>query len=178
MKNVNVFVDMDGVLAVYDQNVTKLMYDKGFFLNRPVIKPMIEVVRRLVKKDYNVFILTSVIDSPHCSPEKALWLDKNLPEVKKENRIYVPYGTVKSEFAQENADTKDSVNVLIDDYTENLDKWTLEGALPIKVLNGINSTNGTWLNSGGDYIDAYSSVAENVNKINSLIADKMSNGEV
>lgn len=174
MKNVNVFVDMDGVLAVYDKDVVKLMYNKGFFLNRPVIKQMIEVARRLVSQDYNVYILTSVIDSEFCIDEKALWLDKNLPEIPKENRIYVPYGTVKSEFAQENVDTSNAINVLIDDYTENLDKWTLKGALPIKVLNGINGTNGTWLDSGGEYIDGYSSVASNVKKINSLISDKVS----
>lgn len=173
MKNVNVFVDMDGVLAVYDKNVVKLMYDQGFFLNRPVIKPMIEVVRRLANKDYNVYILTSVIDSEYCINEKALWLNENLPEVKLENRIYVPYGVVKSEFAKTNVDVKDSINVLIDDYTENLDKWVLEGALPIKVLNGINGKNGTWLNSGGKYIDAYSSVTDNVNKIDLLISSKV-----
>lgn len=177
MKDVNVFVDMDGVLAVYDENVENVMFDKGFFLNRPVVTSMIEVVRNLLaNKDYNVFILTSVIDSPYCVNEKALWLDKNLPELEKENRIYVPYGIVKSKFAQENADTSNSINVLIDDYTENLDKWTLEGALPIKVLNGINNTNGTWLNNGGKYIDAYSNVADNVKKIDQLISDKLNEG--
>lgn len=175
MKNVNIFVDMDGVLAVYDKNVVKLMYDKGFFLNRPVIKPMIETIRRLVHKGYNIYILTSVIDSEYCVPEKAFWLDKHLPEINKENRIYVPYGTVKSVIAEQRVNVENSVNVLIDDYTENLDKWTLEGALPIKVLNGINSTNGTWLNSGGDYIDAYSSVEENVEKIKTLISAQVNN---
>lgn len=177
MKKINVFVDMDGVLAVYDENIVDFMYDKDYFLNRPQIKPMVEIVRRLVKLDYNVFILTSCIDSPYCIPEKAAWLDKNLPEVKAENRIYVPYGTVKADFAKSKVDTENAVNVLIDDYTVNLDKWKapmMSGALPIKVLNGINSTNGTWVNSGGASIDAYSSVAFNVKKINNLIKIKKS----
>lgn len=172
MKN-NIFVDMDGVLAVYDKNVVNLMYDEGFFLNRPQIKPMVEVVRQLINKgNYNVYILTSCIDSDYCIPEKAAWLDKVLPELPKENRVYVPYGTVKSEFAQENVDTKNAINVLIDDYTENLDKWTLPGALPIKVMNGINGTNGTWLSSGGAYIDAYSSVRANVDIVENSIRAK------
>lgn len=167
--NVNVFVDMDGVLAVYDKDVVKLMYDKEFFLNRPVIKPMVELVHKLLGNEYNVYILTSVIDSKHCIPEKAEWLNKNIPELRDENKIYVPYGTVKSEFAQSQVNTSNSINVLIDDYTENLDKWTLEGALPVKVMNGINGTNGTWISSGGEYIDAYSSVNENFKKLEKLI---------
>lgn len=173
MKKVNVFVDMDGVLAVYDKNVVELMYSPEFFLNRPVIKPMVEIVHQLMKEDYNVYILTSVIDSDYCILEKAIWLDKNLPEINEENRIYVPYGTVKSNYAQQKVDTSNAVNVLIDDYTENLSKWALSGALPIKVLNGINGTNGTWLKSGGQFIDAYSSVQENVKTINSLIQHEL-----
>ena len=37
MKNikVNIFFDMDGVLAEYHPNTPALMYDKDFFLNRP-----------------------------------------------------------------------------------------------------------------------------------------------
>lgn len=174
MKKVNVFVDMDGVLAVYSEDIVDLMYTEGFFLARKAVRPMIEITRLLMKKEYDVYILTSVINSPYCIPEKSAWLDKNLPGLKASNRIYVPYGIVKSEYAQEQVDTADSVNILIDDYTENLDKWTLEGALPIKVLNGINSTNGTWLESGGQYIDAYSSVVDNVARIDSLILNKLS----
>lgn len=162
----NLFVDMDGVLAVYDENVVELMYNEGFFLGRPAIKPMLKVVKKAIQSgNFNVYILTSVIDSPFCIPEKAKWLDKYLPELPKENRLYVPYGVVKSEFAKEHSDFKGHKNILIDDYTENLNKWNLEGAIPVKVLNGINSSNGTWLNSGGEYIDAYSSVNENFSKL-------------
>lgn len=168
----NIFVDMDGVLAVYDKDIVNHMYTEGYFANRPAIKPMLEIVRRLAdRKDYNIYILTSCIDSPYCIPEKASWLDKNLPKINVENRIYVPYGTVKSEFAKMNVDVEDSINVLIDDYTENLDKWTLEGALPIKVMNGINGTNGTWIASGGESINAYSSVSYNVKKVMDLIQE-------
>lgn len=171
MKKINLFVDMDGVLAVYDKDVVELMYNKEFFLNRPVIKPMVELVKELYwGSRYNVYILTSVIDSPYCIQEKSLWLDTHLPEIKESNRIYVPYGTVKSEFAKESVDIENSINVLIDDYTVNLDKWTLNGALPVKVLNGINSTNGTWISSGGESIDAFSSVKENFLKLKDLIS--------
>lgn len=174
MKKVNLFVDMDGVLAVYEENVENLMYDKNFFLERPVVKPVVQIVKDLIQQDkYNIYILTSVIDSPYCVEEKAKWLDKVLPEIDKSNRIYVPYGEVKAEYAKANVPTEGFVNVLLDDYTENLIKWKIDGALPIKLMNGINGTNGTWAETGGAKIDAFESVDKNVNTINALVSLKL-----
>lgn len=155
---INLFVDMDGVLAKYDENVSSLMYNKNFFLDLPKNDSMLKAVKELSgNKNINIFILTSVIDSPFCIEEKGLWLDKHLPEIKKENRMYVPYGTVKSSFVKSKIKIEGFKNILIDDYTKNLTKWNLPGALPIKAMNGINGTNGTWINSGGKYIN----IAEN-----------------
>lgn len=165
----NIFVDMDGVLAVYDVDIVDHMYNKDYFKNRPAITPMVEMVRQLAKMGHNIYIITSCIDSPYCIPEKDFWLDKNLPEVKKENRIFVPYGAIKADYAVKFADVIGRVNLLIDDYTHNLKKWNFDGALPVKVMNGINGTKGTWLSSGGAKIDAYSSVKSNVRRVNSLI---------
>lgn len=175
-KEQNIFVDMDGVLAVYDENIVEYMYNENYFATRPAVEPMLELVRRLCELGYNVYILTSCIDSEFCIPEKTEWLNNHLPEVPVENRIFVEYGQVKAKVASERANVKGAVNVLIDDYTENLDKWkdeNIEGALPVKVLNGINGTKGTWLRSGGEIIDAYSSVSFNVKKIHNLIRQKI-----
>lgn len=167
--NVNIFVDMDGVLAEYHPDVVDYMYERGFFRNRPPMKKSIKIVRELIKRGYNVFILSSVIDSPYCVKEKIEWLDEMIPELKRENQIYVPYGEVKSDYAQKNIDTKGSINVLIDDYTENLDKWTLDGALPIKLLNQLNNTKGTWLTSGGQYICYKDGAEKNLKQIVKMI---------
>lgn len=173
MNKTNVFVDMDGVLAVYSKRTTELMHNKGFFYNRPPITHMLKVVKKLTtNKNYDMFILSSVIDSPYCVPEKEKWLDKYLPEIKKENRIFVPYGTVKADFVRDRVSHKGKVNVLIDDYTDNLVDWDLDNALPIKVLNGINSTRGTWKDLQGSYIDIDKNVDFNVKTINKLIKDK------
>lgn len=172
MMNVNIFVDMDGVLAEYHPRVVDYMYEKGFFKNRPPMMKSIEIVRELIKKDYNVFILSSVIDSIYCIDEKVEWLNKMIPELPRENQIYVPYGKVKSDYAQKFVDTKNSVNVLIDDYTVNLDNWTLDGALPIKLLNQLNNTKGTWLSSGGQYICYQDEPEENLRKIIDMIESK------
>lgn len=172
MKKANIFVDMDGVLAVYDKDIVEHMYKEGYFANRPVINNMIEVAKRLVKKGYEVYILTSCIDSEYCKQEKAIWLDKYLPEVKKENRIYVNYGDVKARYAERCSDYEGRVNLLIDDYTENLDKWDLAGALPVKVMNGLNGTKGTWLSSGGSRINFDCPPEHNVKTIETLIQMK------
>lgn len=172
MKKVNVFMDMDGVLAEYKEDIETYMRAEGFFFERPPMRSMVSLVKELTKEDYEIYILSSVIDSPFCVPEKIKWLKKYLPEIKEENYVFVPYGQVKSTFATDNVNVSNAVNVLIDDYTDNLINWTLEGALPIKVLNGINSTGGTWLDSQGAHIDADGDVQDNLDYINNLIDDK------
>lgn len=170
MKKVNLFIDMDGVLAVYHKNTSKHMYTKGFFLNRPVIKHMMNLSKLLIgTNDYEVYILSSVINSPYCVPEKNMWLEKYIPEIKQENRIFVPYGQVKAEFVATKVNLENSVNVILDDYTNNLVKWKVPGALPIKVLNGINNTNGTWHNLEGEIIAVDDDLYKNFNYIQELI---------
>lgn len=173
MKKVNIFMDMDGVLAEYKEDIETYMRAEGFFFERPPMMAMVNLVKEITKEDYEVYILSSVIDTPFCVPEKRRWLEKYLPEIKEENYVFVPYGVVKSTFAMANVDTTNAVNVLIDDYTDNLVNWTLDGALPIKTLNGINSTGGTWLEIKGDYILADGDVQENLAHIKSLIDDKL-----
>lgn len=174
MKEVNLFIDMDGVLAVYHHDILAVMHDKGFFYNRPPINHMLEVVKGLIRENnYNAYILSSVIDSPYCVPEKKSWLDKYLPEIAIENRIFVPYGTVKAEFVKDKVVLKDRVNVLIDDYTDNLVNWALPNPVPIKTLNGMNSTNGTWVLQGGNFIDIEKdTIKENTAYIKELIEKK------
>lgn len=171
MEKVNIFVDMDGVLAEQREDMVEHMYNKGLFLNLPPIMNMVNSVKKLTRDSYRIYILSSVIDSPYCEPEKEMWLDEYLPEIDKSNRIFVPYGVVKSTYAKNKVDTRGAINVLIDDFTVNLTTWELPGALAIKVLNGMNSTKGTWLDNGGHYIYAHESVDNNVSRIRDLIAN-------
>lgn len=151
---VNLFVDMDGVLAQYNKEVSKLMFNENFFLTLPKMDSMVNAIKTIISEDnVNLYILTSLINSEFCQKEKEMWLDKHLPEIKKKNRLYVPYGEIKSCYVEKNVDFKDKKNILIDDFTHNLTNWTLPGAVPIKAMNGINGTNGTWIKSGGKFID-------------------------
>lgn len=173
MKKANLFIDMDGVLAEQQTDLIDFMHDKGFFLKRPPVLSMIEVVKNLVKEKYNVYILTSVVGNEYCEPEKGLWLDKYLPEIKKENRLYVPPGKIKSEFVNENLDISNYANFLFDDFTHNLSTWSFSGAFPIKVLNGLNNNFGTWVDNGGIYIDAYENPNNNIEKIKIMIDETL-----
>ena len=166
---VNIFVDMDGVLSVYERGIEAFMNKEGFFLNRPPIHEAIQLVKALTKEDYNIFILSSVIDTPYCVPEKNAWLDKHLPEIKEENRIFLPFGVVKQDAARRATATQGAVNVLLDDYSENLHHWKLPGALPIKFMNGINGRFETWAATGGNSIHYISPLEENLKIIKELI---------
>lgn len=169
----NVFVDMDGVLAEQSHDLVKYMYDKNFFLTLPPVYSMINVVKKLIKsKKYNVYILSSFIDSPYTVIEKDLWLDKYLSEIPKNMRLFVPYGVNKASYVKSKMATENTINVLIDDFTVNLDGWQIDNALAIKVLNNINNTKGTWVNNGGLYINAYHDVDDNVVFLNNLITEK------
>lgn len=173
MTKVNLFLDMDGVLAEQRNDLVNYMYDKNFFLNLPPVTNMIGVAKKLTEQVYYVYILSTIIGNEYCEKEKGLWLDKHLPEMKINNRIFVPSGIEKSDFVRQNVDIgKNTVNVLIDDFTENLLTWDVVGALPIKVLNGLNNNYGTWLNNGGLYINANDEINYNVNIIKKMICMK------
>lgn len=171
---VNIFVDMDGVLAEQSHDLVKYMYDKDFFLNLPAVHSVINVIKKLISSNqYNVYILSSVIDSPYSIIEKGLWLDKYLPEVPKNRRLFVPYGTSKASYVKSKMKTENCINVVIDDFTVNLVEWEIDNAIGIKVLNNINNTKGTWVNNGGFYINAYHNVQDNVEIIKNLIKEKL-----
>lgn len=172
MKKTNLFVDMDGVLAEYHPQTVDHMHNKGFFLNRPVVLNMVRFVRLLINTGaYNVYILSSVIDSPYCVPEKAKWLDEHLPEIGEENRLFVPYGEVKADYVREHVSLAHKKNILLDDYNNNLVKWDLPNALPIKVLNGLNSRTGSWEDSGGYAIKAEDEPIRNFIKFHRIVSE-------
>ena len=142
------FVDMDGTLAVF-QSVDTLekLYEKDYFLNlRPQIN-VIDGIRFIIKNhpEVEVFILSAVLsDSPYAIPEKNAWLDKYLPEVDAVHRLYPKCGESKKEFLEREQGGIEQNDFLLDDYSKNLHSWD-PPAKGIKVMNGINGKNGTWV---------------------------------
>ena len=88
---------MDGTLAEW-KNVTSNyeLYQQGYYESLRPNEHILNETKRLIKEGENVFILSSFLsDSAFALEEKNSWLDKYLPELKKENRIFVPYGECK-----------------------------------------------------------------------------------
>lgn len=138
------FVDMDGTLAVFKPvDEMETLYEEGYFLNLTPQENVVEAIRKIVAEhpEIEVNILSAYLtDSKYALQEKNEWLDKYLPEIDKNHRIFVPCGTDKKEGIREGIRSND---FLLDDYTKNLNEWQ-PPARGIKLLNGINHTRGTW----------------------------------
>lgn len=134
---------MDGTLAEW-KNVTSNyeLYQQGYYESLRPNEHILNETKRLIKEGENVFILSSFLsDSAFALEEKNSWLDKYLPELKKENRIFVPYGECKYKYIPNKITSYD---YLIDDHTKNLLDWKDAGGTGIKFLNGINHLKGIW----------------------------------
>lgn len=137
------FVDMDGTLAVFHLDKLKTLLNKGYFENLEPIDTVVQAVKTIKHKhpELEVNVLSAVLsDSKYALNEKNIWLDKYLPEIKQENRIFPPCGTDKKEYVPGGVSKND---FLLDDYTKNLLEWNHKGT-GIKLLNGINHTRETW----------------------------------
>ncbi len=138
------YVDMDGTLAEFKEvDTLEKLYEEGYFLNLKPQMNVIDAVRKLIEhnQDVEVFIMSSVLsDSRYALNEKNEWLNKYLPEIDEEHRIFPPCGDDKKYYIPGEMDHN---NYLLDDYTKNLAQWE-PPCIGIKLLNGINHTHGTW----------------------------------
>lgn len=137
MKTIVIYVDMDGVLAKWDQDASlEETYMPGFFLSRRPEYVMIEAVKCLVRLGMDVRILSSAYNNGHAAVEKASWLKEYGLDIP---RCFVPYGEKKADYIDQ-----ENINILIDDYSKNLHQWKAEGNIGFKFYNGINGNHGTW----------------------------------
>jgi len=104
---------------------------------------VVNAVKELIArdKDVEVYILSSVLsDSDYAIQEKNEWLDRYLPEIPRDKRLFPPCGEDKKTVVPKGVTETD---FLLDDYTINLMQWEPPGQ-GVKLLNGINHTKGTW----------------------------------
>lgn len=143
---INIYIDMDGVQAVYGfGDSLEEMAAPGYFRERPAQQNMVETVQRLQDDDrYHVVVLSSVFSDRHSAKDKTEWLKaQGLGEVE---TCFVPCGMRKGDFVE-----KDGVNILVDDFSRNLFEWESMGRNfhGIKFLNEKNGSRGSWFNAGG-----------------------------
>lgn len=159
------FVDMDGTLAEFKTvDTLETLYEKDYFINLNPNENVLGAIKQLIAdNDFDVYILSAYLtDSRYALEEKNAWLDKYLPELPQEKRLFVPCGTDKSVAVPGLIRPDD---YLLDDYTKNLSEWE-PPARGIKLINGINHTNGTWQ---GDKIQFTHAPEE----LSSMISDVM-----
>lgn len=136
-------LDFDGTLVEFQQlkSLEELM-TPGYFANLFVFENVISAIQDFHKQYPEVEIVIAskvLLDAPHIPGDKDKIIDKHLSFIKKENRIYIPYFDNKSDYFEI---TKE--DYLLDDYTDNLIEFEEAGGHGIKLLNGINNTNGRW----------------------------------
>lgn len=159
------FVDMDGTLAEFKTvDTLETLYEKDYFINLKPNENVLGAIKQLIAdNDIDVYILSAYLtDSRYALEEKNAWLDKYLPELPQEKKLFVPCGTDKSVAVPGLIRPDD---YLLDDYTKNLSEWE-PPARGIKLINGINHTNGTWQ---GDKIQFTHAPEE----LSSMISDVM-----
>ncbi|MBP1537256.1 MAG: hypothetical protein ILA17_05255 [Ruminococcus sp.] len=135
-----IFVDMDGTLArFHDENkYLERMWEEGFFEQLKPFENAVDTVKMLAQDpSVEVFILSAAIEGepPYCVAQKHAWLDRYLPEIDQQHRIFTAVGENKAELIPQGIRKTD---VLIDDYNKNLDEWQHYGGHSIKFVNNIN----------------------------------------
>ena len=95
--NRRIFVDMDGTLAEWIENEsTDVLYEKGYYENLKPNELLLQTIKRLINKGEDIYILSSFLnDSKYALEEKNNWLDRYLPELSKNKRIFIKYGDNK-----------------------------------------------------------------------------------
>lgn len=146
--------DMDGTLAKWNAVSDEQLFEKGYFENLEPNLNLVVAVNKLLayeEEKEGIYILSSYLkDSAFALEEKNRWLDKYIPDIDKNHRLFVPYGMSKAEFFNEQGLSPIKENdFLVDDYTVNLNEWRKMGGTGIKFLNGINHSHKSWQ---GDFI--------------------------
>lgn len=138
-----IFVDMDGTIARFYEadDCLEKMYEEGFFSGLRAYAKGVHFVKKLILLGYDVYILSACINT-QCEKEKHIWLNKYLPEIDYKHRIFLPCGLNKAQYIINHGYNDARVNVLIDDYSRNLDEWNEafgKHGIAIKAINEINN---------------------------------------
>lgn len=141
---VNLFLDMDGTLAKFyaNPNYMEKMFEPNYFAT---LKPyaIVDTIKEIIKEMpiVKVMVLSACVDTEYCEEEKQMWLDHYLPEIPQENRAFCKVGENKTDLARLLVG-KNDINILLDDYSVNLEQWKAQGWVAIKFVNGMNDKKG------------------------------------
>lgn len=139
-----IFLDLDGTLARFNVRNALERFDNeiGFFAKLLAYKN-IEEINEMAKIG-NVYII-SASPNKQADQDKMKWVNKYLPSMPLKNIVFCRIGENKAEIIKEKVGVDIKGNILLDDYTKNLEQWESAGGVGIKRLTSVadNST-GKW----------------------------------
>jgi len=141
-----IYFDLDGTLAEWKKaSSMRELFENHYFLNLKEQKNILNFARSLAENAcHEVYILSAFLPNCTALEDKTLWCVEKAPEIK--NRIFIINGSNKADavikILHQEALTND--DILIDDYSKNLNEWTNAGGKAIKWLNGINGNGNTF----------------------------------
>lgn len=151
MSEKRLFVDLDGTLATWNTTAYfEMLLEEGYFRDLAPYSVVVNAIREiaLTRSDIEVYINSAYLtESDYALSEKDAWVDRYLREIPHERRIFTPSGTKKSDAVRRFTGSFTHNDFLLDDYSVNLHSWVADGGQAIKLLNGINGTNGSWKGS-------------------------------
>ena len=144
-KNIKIYLDMDGTIVecLFDKDDS---YKKeGAYLKKEPIIPVMDQIEKINNTLKNVEInILSCSRDKKMSKEKNEWIDKNIPYIKKNNRIFLEKkdptedrNKVKGEYIKKHI-LQDEVAILIDDdrnVLKEAQKIVGESIIPIHVTS-------------------------------------------
>lgn len=153
---INLYFDMDGVLAKYDRHAYEERIGQGpmykqlgghYFRNVAPDDRALDLLETALKYpgEFEVNIITTLTNLGGVFMEqhadKLQWLAENVKShVFRDGIDFIPVIGSKRRIASWlKRDILDYQDILIDDYNPNLEDWWEHGGLAVKYLNGINS---------------------------------------
>lgn len=134
------YIDLDGTCFWFDKEATlDEILQKGYFSKLSPFGNVIEGVKIFKENnpDINLKILSCCLDRDYIETDKNKLVDKYMPYIARTDRIFIPYGTKKSDYMKDGS-------FLLDDYTANLQDVTEKGHVGIKLINDINFKKHIW----------------------------------
>lgn len=143
MSKFKIFVDGDGTLVKFDKEKNLFeISQEGYFKNLAILGNMANAMK-ILSNTAEIFLVSAVLPYSHVIRDKNDCYDRITPFIDKKHRIYVAYNESKVDHVKKCGAKKG--DIFIDDYSDNLHEVEKSlPVIPIKALNGINGTHGTW----------------------------------